>query len=366
MLIVLFCLLALIIFVYYFMRQPSFGSAPTGRRLARILQSPNYRDGQFQNISNTPALTEGVSYYSVFRKFFFARKPMVKPPAPLPSVKIDLLHLNLDEQVLVWFGHSSYFLQVDGKRILVDPVFSGNASPVSFTTHAFPGSDRYDVEDLPPIDYLFISHDHWDHLDYKTILKLKHKTGLVITGLGVGAHFERWGYEPGKVIEKDWNETVDLGGGFTVHTAPGRHFSGRGFKRNGSLWLSFVLLTPRWRLFLGGDSGYDTHFKTIGERFGPFDLALLEDGQYDPSWKYIHMMPEEVIQAGEDLKAKAVIPVHWGKFALGNHAWDEPVKRAVSEAHKRKMPLVLPRIGEKVNLSGLPADFTHWWEEVRK
>ena len=261
----------------------------------------------------------------------------------------------------MWFGHSSYFLQVDGKRILVDPVFSGSASPVSFTTKAFRGSDVYTVEDLPAIDYLFITHDHWDHLDYKTVLQLKSKVGKVVTGLGTGSHLEHWGYDKAMIIEKDWNEEIVLNNGFVVHTTPARHFSGRNLKRNTTLWTAFVLQTPTKKLYLGGDSGYDTHFTDIGDQFGPFDLAILECGQYSEYWKYIHMMPEETVQAGIDLKAKCIFPVHWGKFSLSLSEWDDSIKRVTAEAHKKGMPLIHPIIGEAVNLDQL-TESVRWWE----
>jgi L-ascorbate metabolism protein UlaG (beta-lactamase superfamily) len=197
-------------------------------------------------------------------------------------------------------------MQIDGKRFLVDPVLNGSASPVKFTTRSFKGSDVYTTGAIPDIDYVFITHDHWDHLDHDTITQLKPKIKKIITGLGVGEHLERWGFEKGAIIERDWNEKIVLEDGFVVNTAPARHFSGRGFKRNGSLWMSFILQTPTMKIYIGGDSGYDTHFIEIGNKFGPFDLAVLENGQYDKNWKYIHMMPEEVVQAAEDLRAKVL------------------------------------------------------------
>ncbi|SDG81270.1 L-ascorbate metabolism protein UlaG, beta-lactamase superfamily [Dyadobacter soli] len=362
---VFFIFLALIVMgVVAFMQQPLFGKHPSGARLERIKKSPHYRDGQFQNESFTPDLAEGNSYLKVFTKFFFGKSKYNIPGALIPSQKTDLLHLKPEENVLVWFGHSSYFMQIDGKTILVDPVFSGSASPVKFTTPSFKGSDVYSVEDLPAIDYLFLSHDHWDHLDYETILKLKTKVGKVITGLGTGEHFEYWGYDVSRIIEKDWNESADLGNGFTVNVTPGRHFSGRDFSRNRALWVSFVLQTPTMKIFIGGDSGYDNHFKKIGAQFGPFDLALLECGQYNEAWKYIHMMPEETVTAARELGAKKLMPVHWAKFALSIHDWNEPILRASAEAQKQGMPLVTPLIGQKVELKGDQA-FTQWWKEAR-
>jgi len=355
---------ALAIYFYYFLKEPQFGRMPSGARLERIKKSPNFRDGQFQNLSVTPDLAEGVSYFTVLKEFIFDKSKRIKPETTIPSVKSDLLHLKPEEDILVWFGHSSYFLQVDGKTMLVDPVFSGAASPVSFTTPSYAGSDVYAVEDFPAIDYLFISHDHWDHLDYKTILKLKSKVKKVITGLGTGEHLETWGYNPDQIEERDWNESVDLGNGFIANVTPGRHFSGRGLSRNRALWVSFALQTPTKKLFIGGDSGYDTHFKAIGDKFGPFDLVILECGQYNKNWKYIHMMPEEVAQAAEDLKAKKLMPVHWAKFSLAQHDWDDSIIRVTKAAKLKNLPLVTPVIGEVVNLNE-DKSYPAWWEKVR-
>lgn len=342
-----------------------FGKRPTGERLGSVKQSPNYRDGSFQNQSITPDFTDGANYYTVLKQFLFGKNPRGFPAGPVPSVKTDLLQLGASENVLVWFGHSSYFMQVNGKRILVDPVLSGVASPFSFTTRAFPGTDQYTVEDLPEIDYLFISHDHWDHLDYPTIVKLKTKVGKVICGLGIGEHFEYWGYDKNKLIEKDWHEQIDLGDGFVAHTTPARHFSGRGLKRNQALWTSFVLQAPAMQLFIGGDSGYDTHFAEIGKNFGAFDLAILENGQYDKSWKHIHLMPHEILQAAKDLNAKRLLPVHSGKFKLGNHAWDEPLELITQNNKTEQLNIITPMIGERVNLDDQAQQFSEWWKSVK-
>jgi L-ascorbate metabolism protein UlaG (beta-lactamase superfamily) len=346
------------------MQQPQFGKAPSGARLERMKQSKHYKDGAFQNLSNTPALSEGVGYYKVMKEFFFEKSKRSVPTGVLPSKKVDLKSLNPDDDVLVWFGHSSYFIQLEGKKILVDPVFSGNASPVSFTTKAFKGTDVYTVEDLPGIDYLFISHDHYDHLDYKTILQLKGKVKKVIMGLGVGEHFEHWGYDTAQLIEKDWYEDIQLDDSLIVHTTPARHFSGRGFKRNNTLWMSYVLETPKHKIYIGGDSGYDTHFAEIGNKYGPFDLVMLENGQYDKNWKYIHMQPEQVVQAAIDLKAKLLFPVHWSKFALGAHAWDEPIIRTFKIAEEKGMSIMYPMIGQLVFLDN-KNEYNKWWEQVK-
>ena len=357
----LFIILVIVLSIFSFLRHPKFGKIGKGLEAEKILTSPNFREGKFQNLHYTPDLTEGVSYYAVMKEFFFQKSKRAKPPGMIPSQKTNLHTLDPDKNILVWFGHSSYFMQVDGKKILVDPVFSGAASPVKFTTRSFAGTDVYTVEDIPVIDYLFISHDHWDHLDYTTILSLQPKIKQVITGLGTGTHLIHWGYAPYRVIEKDWYQPIQLDQGFSVITAPGRHFSGRGLKRNQSLWTSFIFMTPTHTLFLGGDSGYDTHFKEIGNTYGPFDLVILECGQYDKSWKYIHMMPEEVIQAAEDLRAKKLMPVHWAKFALANHDWDAPIIRVM--AANKGIPLLTPMIGQEV-LFDTDTIFSNWWLQI--
>jgi L-ascorbate metabolism protein UlaG (beta-lactamase superfamily) len=359
-----FVIVALVVTIFIFLQQPQFGRASSGERLVRIQKSPHFKDGSFQNLSVTPDLTEGATMFSAMREFLFNQSKHSKPASVLPSVKTNLKELPSDKNVLVWFGHSSYFMQVDGKKFLVDPVLSGSASPIKFTTRSYAGSDVYTVDELPSIDYLLLSHDHWDHVDYETLLKLKSKVKKVITGLGTGAHLEYWGYDKDIIIEKDWYEEENLDLGFRITVTPARHFSGRAFQRNQSLWVSFVLATPSMKIYIGGDSGYDTHFKNIGNLYGPFDLVILECGQYDKSWKHIHMMPEEVVLAAEDLRAKMLMPVHWSKFSLGLHAWDDPIIRVVNESEKRKMPIVHPLIGEQVVLKDT-AQHTLWWEKIQ-
>lgn len=358
-------LFLLSVFVYAFLSQPKFGKLPSGNRLASIQRSPNYRNGSFQNRSHTPDLTEGVSYWNITKEFLFKKKSRIKPTDKIPSYKTNLHALNREEDVLIWFGHSSYYFQIDGKRILVDPVFSGSASPLPFGTKAFHGTDIYSTEDIPEIDYLFISHDHWDHLDYDTILKLKPKIKQVICGLGVGAHFEHWGYDSSLIIETDWHEQFALSNGFVVHTVSARHFSGRGLKRNKSLWMSYVLQTPSMQIFIGGDSGYDNHFDEIGKTFGTFDFVILENGQYDEKWKYIHLMPYEILQVAKQLNAKRILPVHSSKFVLGNHPWDEPLELIIQNNEKEKLNIITPRIGEKIQMKDTQQKFSNWWQAVK-
>lgn len=331
-------------------------------RKERIHSSKNFRNGKFQNLNLTPALTEGYGYFKVLYEFFFKTVNDRRPSRPLPSVKTDLLELNPAEDILVWFGHSSYFMQIDGKKFLVDPVFSGNASPLRGSNTSFNGSDNYQVQDLPDIDYLIITHDHYDHADYPTLVQLPSKTAMVICGLGVGRYLEKWGFKPDCILEKDWDEEVDLRDGFKAYIKPARHFSGRGLVRNNTLWMSVLLKTPSMKIYIGGDSGYDTHFAQIGKQFGEVDLAILENGQYDLKWKYIHMLPDEVLKAGKDLKAKRILPVHSAKFAMANHAWNEPLRRITTLNKALNLTLVTPMIGEKVLLKDPEQQFKHWWE----
>lgn len=365
MIIALVIIAILILAVVVYTRQPQFGSAASGERLERIKKSPAFRDGTFQNVNKTPQLAEGQTIAKVMFRFFFKKGPRRVPVDIIPSVKTDLLNLPANENILVWFGHSSYFMQIDGKRFLVDPVFSGNASPLPGTNKSFKGSDIYTVDDLPAIDYLVITHDHYDHLDYKTVKALKNKAGKVICGLGVGAHLERWGYAPNNIFENDRDASFELAPGFTITTAPARHFSGRGFSRNKTLWLSFILRTPSLNIYLGGDSGYDTHFAEIGNKSGPFDLVILENGQYNLAWPYIHAMPEEVIKAAQELKAKRLLPVHFGKFAMADHPWDEPIIKVAAFNKHYNIPLATPMIGEIVRLNDIHQPFKQWWAGLR-
>jgi L-ascorbate metabolism protein UlaG (beta-lactamase superfamily) len=355
----------LILLTLFYMRQSKFGKTPSRKRLEVMKKSPNFENGRFKNLNHTPQLTEGHTILGVTYEFLFKKTPRRIPVDTIPSVRTDLLNLPVHEDVLVWFGHSSYFIQIDGRRILVDPVFSGNASPVPGTNKSFRGTDRYAAADLPDIDYLIISHDHYDHVDYETLIKLKPKTGTVICGLGVGAHFEDWGYSTNTIIERDWNEKIELDSGFVVYTTPARHFSGRGFSKNNTLWMSYVLQSPTLKIYIGGDSGYDTHYADIGNKFGPIDLAILDNGQYDVKWRYIHTLPEEVLQASHDLKAKRLFPVHSSKFAMANHPWDEPLIKITELNKSFNIPLVTPVIGEIVYLKDDNQRFKKWWAELR-
>lgn len=351
--------------VWLFMQQASFGKNPSGECLERIKRSPNYSDGAFQNRTETPMLTEDASYIGMIWEAFFSKKARIKPLGKIPSEKVDLKRLDPEEDVLIWFGHSSFFMQVEGVKILIDPVLQGAVSPVSFIAKAFDGSDPYKPDDIPEIDLLLITHDHWDHLNYDTLTELRPKIRRIVTGLGVKAHLEHWGFDTTIIIEKDWGEEIDLDNGLKLHLLPARHFSGRGFRRSRTLWCSFLLVSPSLKIYMSGDTGYDTHFKEIGEKFGPIDWALIDNGQYDPKWKYAHLLPDEVFQAALDLKTKRLIPIHSAKYVLANHPWDEPLSKITELCRGTEIDLITPLIGEQVNLRRKSQLYEEWWKTVK-
>lgn len=351
---------ALILLLVCMLNLPAFGSLPKGARRAKIKALPNYKEEALQNLSFTPVKPDGVTYGDMIIGMLKGNKKG-RPKKTVPVVAPDFSPAS--GLKVIWFGHSSYFLQADGLNILVDPVFSERTSPFSFIgTRQYAGTDFVKPEDFPELDIVLITHDHYDHLDYLSILKLKGKTRQFITSLGGGAHLERWGVPADKITELAWGEEV-FAHRLTFTALPARHFTGRQFKRNQSVWSAFVLQTASARLYLGGDSGYDSHFKTAGDVYGPFDLAILECGQYNTYWPYIHMFPEQTVQAALDLKAKVLLPVHWGKFTLAMHDWNDPIKRVVKKAAEENLKIITPLMGETVILGEhYPAE--EWWLDL--
>ncbi|WP_276088369.1 MBL fold metallo-hydrolase [Pedobacter sp. JY14-1] len=363
---VLIFIVLLLVLIFGTFRLPAFGGTPSGRRRQRIESQPNYADGALNNLSYTPVKPPEVSYLDMIRGML-KKNADRKPPGPVPVEQPDFS--PVEGVKLTWFGHSSYLVQVGeggvNRNILIDPVFSTRTSPFSFLgTSNYPGTDFMVPEALPELDVVLITHDHYDHMDYRTLLQLKGKARRFIVSLGVGVHLEKWNIPAERITELAWYESLDLDGlGFTA--LPARHFSGRKFKRNQTAWSAFVLEAAGYTLYLGGDSGYDTHFAAAGEVYGPFDLAVLECGQYNAYWPHIHMFPEETVRAALDLRAKALMPVHWGKFTLAMHDWDEPVRRAAACAAEKQLPLVTPLMGAPVIL-GAPFPQRRWWEDLRK
>lgn len=339
----------------------NFGKAAKGERLARIQASPQYVDGAFRNQVPTELFTSEKGRFSAMVEFMFGPKKHRKPQQALPTVATDLKSLDANKDLLVWLGHSSFYFQIAGKRVLLDPVLGEYAAPLPWFNRAFKGDYPFQAEDMPEVDYLLITHDHWDHLDYPSLKVLRDRVKQVIAPLGVGAHLEHWGFESSRIREVDWYEDFELEAGLMLHSLPARHFSGRGPKSNQTLWVSYLFETAERKIYFSGDSGYAPHFAEIGERFGGVDLAIMENGQYDPSWAQIHMQPEETAKAGMELKAAAILPAHAGRFTLSNHSWDAPYKGLVEACERKGLKLLTPRMGEVFELDDPEADFPHWW-----
>ena len=342
LLIILAVLLVLAIVAVVILNHPTFGRRMSKERKARIEASPNWRDGMFQNQIPTPQFSGDKSMFRALWEFLTEGKKDRTPKEAVPAVKTDLKALPTDRDWLVWFGHSSYLFCLDGKRYLVDPVLKLEF-PVTVMMRPFKGTDIYSTDDMPVIDMLIITHEHWDHLDYATLRDLKGKVKQVMCPLGVAEYLEYWGYDPEHITEMDWYEKVD-----NITCLPTRHFSNRLFKRNQTLWASFMVESGGKKVYIGGDGGYDQRFKEIYERFGLVDLALMENGQYNKDWANIHLMPADLEKAILDLQAKQVFTVHHDKFSLAPHAWTEPDSVAHDIAERNSIRLLDQPIGTVV------------------
>ena len=351
---------------YAFMRKKMFGALPDEDLIRELMRSSHYYNGEFHNLAEHAILSDNSSTVMALLRSLFVKKENPAPVKPLPVKNNAFAGLARDEDVLVWLGHSSFFMQLSGKRILIDPVFSPYASPVFFSVQAFAGATPYGAEDLPAIDYVFISHDHWDHLDYPTLMQLKSKLGKIVCPLGVKSHLLHWGFNKEQIIEGDWGDSAALAYDLQVHFVPSQHFSGRTLTRYKTLWCGFELETQHQKIFFSGDSGYEAHFAQIGQAFPDIDLALLDCGQYNERWKYVHMNPEQASQAAVDLNAGYLLPMHIGKFSLAYHAWYEPFDRITAASRDKNYTLLTPMIGERLALANLSAaDISPWWRTVQ-
>ncbi len=295
---------------------------------------------------------------------FIANNNLTRPASRLPEVKPDLAAFLSDGRVLktIWLGHSTFLVLIGGKVILFDPVLSDYASPVSGFIKRFQ-PPVLSVSDLPDIDTIVISHDHYDHLDYDTIVRFRGRKTRFLVPLGVGAHLRGWGIAPEHITELDWWQEVKRGElRFTL--TPAQHFSGRGLtSRNATLWGSWVVRSADHRMFFSGDGGYDNHFKKIGRLFGPFDIVFLENGQYSPDWPLIHLLPKDGARAFRDLQGKRLMPVHWGMFDLSTHNWYDPIEAMSRLAKQHGFALVAPKLGEIVDVKR-DRVFPAWWRLV--
>jgi L-ascorbate metabolism protein UlaG (beta-lactamase superfamily) len=348
----------------------ALGAAATGERLARIRRSPNYRDGAFQNPAATRLGTGGSTWATIKR--WLGGHEQRTPPGPMPIVTLsraDFATPPASGLRVTWLGHSTVLVEIDGARILFDPVWARRASPSSLI-----GPKRFHepplaLDDLPPLDAIVASHDHYDHLDREVVRTLARSTAQssarFVVPLGVGAHLERWGVAPDRITELDWSESTRVGP-LTLTATPARHFSGRGLgDRNHTLWASWVVAGPAHRVFHSGDTGPFPGLADIGSAHGPFDLTLVKIGAYGETWPDIHLNPEQAVEAHTRLRGRTLLPIHWGTFNLAFHAWDEPAERVVVAAAAAGAQLVMPRPGESVEPAS-PRPVDPWWRRVTR
>ena len=339
----------------------AFGGKLEGARLERARRSPRFDGGKFVNPIPTNLLEPG-STWEMIRHQLLGGEERV-PPRPLPVVArlaADYADPPASGLRATWIGHASTLVEIDGIRLLTDPIWSDRASPSTLVGPRRFHPPPLPLESLPPIDVVLISHDHFDHLDMATVQALAARGARFAVPLGVGAHLEAWSVPAAQVIELDWGEATRVGD-LQVIATPARHYSGRNpLRRDAMLWSSWVVKGPRHRLFFSGDSGFFDGFKAIGAAHGPFDLTLIKIGACDRTWQEIHLSPEEAVRAHQDLGGRLLLPVHWGTFNLAFHAWNAPAEEAVAAAAARGVSLVIPRPGQLVEPAS-PPPLETWW-----
>ena len=335
----------------------SLGARPEGARLERIRRSPQFVNGQFRNKQPSPLTT--TSNRRMLRRWLFGKEQR-EPLHPIPVVHERPAHPS--PLRATWLGWSTVLVEIDGRRVLTDPIWSERCSPSTLVGPKRLHAPPIALDDLPHIDAVVISHDHYDHLDMPSVRFLAARGTHFAVPLGIGAHLERWGVRASQIAELDWNESVDIAG-LRITATPSRHYSGRNPRyKNPTLWASWVVKGPAHRFYFTGDTGYFDGFTKIGREHGPFDLTLIKIGAYDPSWATIHLNPEEAVQAYIDLGRRGVmLPVHWATFNLGFHAWREPADRTVAAARKAGVALVVPRPGEAIDVAA-PPPIVQWWQ----
>lgn len=342
---------------------PSFGKKPSkDDKEGYALRSQYFIDGKFTNIDNFEKIVK-VEGRSMFKDMFISY-PNVKPEEKLKVESIiSLPKANYDDMKVTWLGHSTILLQLNGYNILMDPVFSEIVSPVSFI-----GSKRYsevamNIEDLPEIDMVLISHNHYDHLDYNTIKEIDSKVKEYFVPLGVESYLKSWDIKEEKINEMAWYEEISRGG-LNIALTPAQHFSGRNINDSDeSLWGGFFLKNNYYSFYFTGDTGYGSFFKDIYEKYGEVDLIMADSSQYNELWPMVHMNPEQTIKASEDVKAKWLIPIHWGAFSLANHPWYEPGEIATILSENSKVKVATPKIGITVDYKEIEKHQEKWWEQ---
>ncbi|PEC82188.1 hypothetical protein COK00_09600 [Bacillus cereus] len=294
---------------------------------------------------------------------YFKMKTKLRPIKNLPIVLSNKDNESLES--VTWFGHSASLLKIEGKKLLLDPMFGDASSPFPvFNSKRYSGTFSLEREDLQEIDAIIISHNHYDHLNYKSIMQLKDRAKHFYVPTGVAQYLIKWGVSPNKISEHNWWDEITFDN-IKLVCAPARHFSGRSMTdRDCSLWCSWLILGQETKVFFSGDSGYAPHFKEIGDKYGPFDLTLMECGQYDPRWSAIHMLPEETVQAHMDVKGELLLPIHWGAFTLALHEWSDPIERVTKEANRLGVKVTTPQIGESITLKSKDYPSSAWWGKI--
>ncbi|HGA1023075.1 MULTISPECIES: MBL fold metallo-hydrolase [Bacillus] len=294
---------------------------------------------------------------------YFKIKSKLRPIKDLPIVLSNKDNESLES--VTWFGHSASLLKIESKKLLLDPMFGDASSPFPlFNSKRYSGAFSLERDDLQEIDAIIISHNHYDHLNYKSITQLKDRAKHFYVPTGVAQYLIKWGVSPSKISEHNWWDEITFDN-IKLVCAPARHFSGRSMTdRDCSLWCSWLILGQETKIFFSGDSGYAPHFKEIGDKYGPFDLTLMECGQYDPRWSAIHMLPEETVQAHIDVQGELLLPIHWGAFTLALHEWSDPIERVTKEANRLEVKITTPQIGESITLKSTNYPLTAWWREI--
>ncbi len=363
---VLYIIIFVTVTVYLFLNfAPVFGDGSKGESKIRIENSSNFINGKFNNLVSTSMSFKKNKNYN--NDYINNSKIGKRPKNPLPTIKFNKKDFAANNSnSITWFGHSTILMKLDNKIIISDPVFN-NASPflAILGPPPFKYANKITVEDLPNnIDVVLITHDHYDHLDYKTIKEIHTNVKKFLVPLGNKAHLLKWGVPVNKIEEFDWYDNLSFENiNFTF--TPSRHFSGRAIRdRFATLWGGWIIKSKKNNLVISGDGGYFDEFKKIGEEFGPFDLAFIENGAYNPRWANIHLFPEQGVQSSFDVKAKIALPIHWGKFSLSSHNWKEPIERFVKEAKERNLTIATPNIGQTFLIDGnIPNE--NWWDNLK-
>mgnify|MGYP000002896932 CR=1 FL=1 len=358
----IYAVVILFIFIILFVSfAPQFGSNPSFNQKKYYNIFPNYKDGDFQNLEQTQLITGDVSTWT-----FFKNDTNRRPNKGIIPNKVDYAsfnNINTNLYKIAWLGHSGFIININGKIVLLDPMLGNYAAPIPI-----PSLKRYNEmlpivpDSLSNIDIVVISHDHYDHLDHSTIKSIKDNVRIFVVPHGVGNHLRKWHVKEEKIIELNWDENYETNN-IQITCLPARHFSGRGpLNRNSTLWSSWAIKSPTVKIYFSGDSGYGKHFKDIGNNHGPFDIALIDCGQYNKAWKNTHMFPSDAVLAAQELNTEYFMPIHWGGFSLSIHPWDEPAIESIKLADRMGIKYFTPEIGEVISNKTIDRSYNAWWE----